>query len=189
MIKPSTILFISLTILIFMVMQILLFWFVLSKSLESIVIDKSHMISDMIANSTILKHRFEDYIKSEEYISMYNNSIRDSEKRYNTNVEVTWKWMFIPVLICVVIIFLSVVYTSYVHNKLDDDELKMDRTDVLNLTMVVFSFLIEVVIIYVLILRYIYISDIDVLLYFISFAKNNEILGPVIGSIPLSIIP
>jgi hypothetical protein len=167
-IKPSTVLLIFCNVLIFMFMQVLLFWFVISKAVENIIIDKSAIIKEIINNSTLIQQKFNNYIHSDEYLTVYNQSLIDKQSRTDFNMNLTWKWMLIPFLIIVTILVIGVIYTAYVHRYTQYNTLKLDKTDLIVLAMVFLSFLTEIIFIFVLVMRYVYVSDMDMVIFFMN---------------------
>lgn len=168
-IKPSTILVIFCNVFIFMLCQILLFWFVISREIENIIVDKSSIVYELIKNSTILQKQLNDYITSEGYQIIYNKSLIDKAKRLEYNLELTWQWMLIPFSIVIGIICFGVLYAAYVHRFTRNNTLKMDKTDIIILAMVFLSFLTEIIIIFVLIVRFVYVSDMDIIIFMGNF--------------------
>ncbi len=173
-IKPSTILVIFCNVLIFMFFQILLFWYVISKEIENIIIDKSLILHDIIQNSTVLHNQLIDYTLSEEYLKVYNQSIEDSEERNQFNISLTWTWMFFPFTIVILIIFIGISYAIYIHRCTSKNNMKLDKTDMIILITVFLSFLTEIIFIFVLIMEYEYVSDMDIIIFFI---KMGSVLG------------
>lgn len=167
-IKPSTILTVFCNVLIFMFMQILLFWYVISRAVENVIIDKSTIIRDVVKSSTELQNRLDKYINSTDYQIIYNQSLIDGKARNDFNVDLTWKWMLIPFSVVIAIITIGVVYTFYVHHYTYYNTLKLDKTDVIILATVFLSFLTELVFIFVLIMRFVYVSDMDMVIFFIN---------------------
>jgi hypothetical protein len=174
-IKPSTILVVFCNVLIFMLMEILLFWYVISKAIEDIIVDKTSIVYGIINNSTRLRTQFNKYVQSEEYAVIYNQSLVDGTERTNFNVNLTWEWMLSPFLIVIIMLFLGLFYTIYVHRCSTDNTLKLDKTDFIILAMVFLSFLTEIIVIFVLIMRYVYISDMEIIIFFMNFALGNFI--------------
>jgi ATP-dependent Zn protease len=168
LIKPSTILIIFCNVLIFMFMQILLFWYVISKAIENIIIDKSSMISNIIKNSTILQEQLNNYINSDTYIQIYNKSLISNKIREDFNIQLTWQWMLFPFLIVIIIISLGLLFALYAHRCTRDNTLKLDKTDIIILGMVFLSFLTEIIVIFVLIMRYVYVSDMEIIKFFMN---------------------
>ncbi len=174
-IKPSTALIIFCNVLIFMLCQILLFWYVISKAVENIIIDKSSIVRDIISNSTVLQHQLTNYIKSTEYSIIYNQSIIDKSKRNEFNINLTFQWMMSPFILVISVLSLAILYTMYVHMYSTNNTLKLDRTDILVLTTVFLSFLTEIIVIYVLIMRYVYISDMEIIIFIINSKMINSV--------------
>lgn len=167
-VKPITILVVFCNVLIFMFMQVLLFWYVISKAVENIIIDKSSVIRDIIRNSTVIQLRLNNYIQSEEYQTIYNQSIIDQIDRTNFNIALTWRWMIIPFLIVIIILIVGLIYTFYVQKCTRYNNLKLDQTDLLILATVFLSFLTEIIFIFVLVMRYVYISDMEMIIFFMN---------------------
>lgn len=168
-IRPSTLIIIFSNVLIFMLMQILLFWYVISREIENIIINKSILIKRIIMDSNIFYSKFNNFIQSEEYINIYNKSINDKKTRIDFNLNLTWEWMLPPFLIVICILIGGIIYAIHIHTKIDQDNpnsLRIDKTDSIILTTVFFSFLTEIIIIFILIMRYVYISDMDIIIFF-----------------------
>lgn len=143
MIKPSTILIIFCNVLIFMFMQVLLFWYVISKAVEVIILDKSTTIKNIIKNSPRLQERLISYTQSNEYTNIKQLSSIDSNNRITYNIDLTWKWMLIPFLIIIIVIFLAIIYEIYLYKFTQYNNLKIDKTDLLVLITVFMSFLLK----------------------------------------------
>ncbi len=167
-IKPSTILIIFSNVLIFMFMQILLFWYIISKAVENIIIDKSSIIGNIVKNSTRLQVKLNEYIQTDDYQIIYNQSLIDKQQRTEYNMKLTWQWMLIPFLLVIIILIIGILYTIYVHRYTSYNTLKLDQTDLILLVTVVLSFLTETIFIFVLVIRYVYISDMDIIIFFIN---------------------
>ncbi len=178
-IKPFTILVIFSNVLSFMFMQTLLFWYVISKAIENIIIDKSYVVREIVRNSTQLRSKLNDYVQSEDYKFIYNQSLFDKQLRTEYNINLTWQWMFAPFLIVIVMLGLGIIYTIYIHRYTRYNTLKLDKTDLIILTMVFLSFLTEIIFIFVLIMRYVYISDMDVIIFFINSDLINSKILPI----------
>lgn len=172
-IKPSTVLIIFCNVLIFMFFQIFLFWFVISKAVENIIIDKTSMVYDIIKNSTTLEQQLNSFINSSDYSTIYNKSIIDSKQRNEYNTQLTWQWMTFPFLVVIIIITIGLFYTAYVHKCTRNNGLKLDKTDIIILGMIFLSFLTEIIVIFVLIMRYVYVSDMEVIKFFINSGIIN----------------
>lgn len=175
MIKPSTILIIFCNVLIFMFMQVLLFWYVISKAVEVIILDKSTTIKNIIKNSPRLQERLISYTQSNEYTNIKQLSSIDSNNRITYNIDLTWKWMLIPFLIIIIVIFLAIIYEIYLYKFTQYNNLKIDKTDLLVLITVFMSFFTEIIFIFVLVTRYIYISDMDMILFTLNSNIGYEI--------------
>jgi hypothetical protein len=175
-IKPSTILVIFSNVIIFMFMQILLFWYVISKEIEHIIINKSSVVKEIIRNSTTLRTKLDLYVQSTEYQQIYKQSLIEKEERINFNMKLTWQWMLIPFLLVTMVLVLGIIYTVYIHRCTRYNTLKLDKTDYIILATVFFAFLTEIIFIFVLVMRYVYISDMDVVLFFINSKFGKELL-------------
>jgi hypothetical protein len=156
-------------------MQTLLFWYVISREVEIIIIDKCSVLREIIKNSTFIQTKINDYVNSEEYQIIYNQSIIDKQKRHEFNVRLTWKWMIVPFSTVIVVLIFSTIYTIYVHKYTQYNTLKLDRTDLIILTTVFLSFLTEIIFIFVLVMRYVYVSDMDMVIFFMN---SNFIMFP-----------
>lgn len=183
-IKPSTILLIFSNVLIFMMMQILLFWYVISKEIEKIITDKSSILKYIIQNSTVLLYKLNEYISSDEYLKVYNQSLSDAEERNKFNISLTWLWMFFPFTSVTIIIFIGIIYAIYIHRCTSKNTMKLDKTDMILLITVFLSFLTEILVIFILIIEYVYISDMDIIIFFI---KMGAVLGIEIDYVFLKI--
>ncbi len=120
-------------------------------------------------DSNIFYSKFNNFIQSEEYINIYNKSINDKKTRIDFNLNLTWEWMLPPFLIVICILIGGIIYAIHIHTKIDQDNpnsLRIDKTDSIILTTVFFSFLTEIIIIFILIMRYVYISDMDIIIFF-----------------------
>jgi len=186
-IKPSTILTVFSNVYIFMYMQLLLFWYKISKTVENILVDKAQIVKDIIQNSKILKTKLNTYVQSEEYQRIYNQSLIDKQARIEFNLKLTWQWMFIPFLIITIILIIGVIYAVYVHRYTQYNTLKLDKTDMINLATVFLGFLTETIFIFVLVMRYIYISDIDMIIFFINSEFGKDIIMSIPSLLPLLI--
>jgi hypothetical protein len=171
-IKPSTILVIFCNVLIFMFMQILLFWYVISKEIENIIIDKSSIAHEIIKNSTKLNNQLNTYLDSKEYALIYNQSLIDKEKRIAFNINLTWTWMFTPFLFVISILTIGILYTIYIHRYTSNNTMKLDKTDLIIIGMVFLSFLTEIIVIFVLIIKYVYISDMEIIIFLINYSSG-----------------
>lgn len=174
-IKPSTILVIFCNVLIFMLMQILLFWYVISKAVENIIVDKSAILRDIIKNSTAVRTRLHEYINSIEYQTIYNQSLIDKQTRTEFNMDLTWKWMMTPFLIVITILCIGSLYSIYIHRYTQYNTLKLDKTDLIVLATVFLSFLTEIIFIFVLVMRYIYVSNIDIIIFLANSKFNTYV--------------
>jgi len=186
LIKPSTILIIFCNVLIFMVAEILLFWYVISDAIENIISEKSSIVKEIIKNSTVLQEQINTYTQSPTYLQIYNQSIIDKEQRITYNINLTWQWMLIPFLFVIGVITVGILYTLYIHNYTSNNSLKLDKTDGILLTLMILSFLTEIIFIFVLVTRYEYISDLDIIIFLMNFYEEIP-SGPTLApfSIPI----
>jgi hypothetical protein len=84
--------------------------------------------------------------------------------------------MLIPFLIVIIILSLGILYTCYVHRYTNNNILKLDKTDILILMMVFMSFLTEIIFIFVLVMRYVYVSDMDMIIFFMTSGIGNMLI-------------
>jgi len=155
----------------------LLFWFVISKAIENIIIDKSSIVKQIIHNSTSLQLQLYNYIQSVEYQTAYNKSIIDKQIRYEFNINLTWQWMQIPFTLVICILGFGLAYTFYIHRYTQNNTLKLDKTDIIILMTVFLSFLTEVIFIFVLVTRYEYVSDMNVIIFLMNSDTFNNLLS------------
>jgi len=172
-IKPSTILVVFFNVLIFMFMEVLLFWYVISKAIENIIIDKSSIVRDIISNSTSLQNQLDTYVNSQQYAVIYNQSLVDAQERTDFNISLTWQWMTAPFSVVIGILVGGLIYTAYIHLYTSNNTLKLDRTDLLVLSLVMLAFLTEIIFIFVLVIRYQYVSDMQVII----FMMNSDLVN------------
>lgn len=155
-----------------MFMQTLIFWYVISKAVENIIIDKSIIIKEIINNSTVLTATLYNYTHSSEYIIAHNKSGHDASQRTEYNYNLTKHWMTVPFSIVVGILSVGTIYTIYIHCFTEFNNLKFDKAHVIILLLVFYAFLAEIAVIFILIMRYVYISDMEVII----FIANSGIL-------------
>lgn len=161
-------------------MQILLFWYIISKAVEGIIIDKTYILKEIFRNSTYVKIQLDNFVQGEEYIKIYNKSILDKDERYNFNTQLTWWWMISPFSVVIGTTFLGIIYTVYIHKYTHNNTLKLDKTDVIILFLLLLCFLTEIIFIFTLVLRYVYISDMDIIIFIMTSGILNLIQFPTV---------
>lgn len=174
-----------------MMSQILIFWYVISKAVENIIIDKSSIIREIFQNSTLLQTQLYGYLNSEEYQKIYNQSMIDKNERTQFNINLTWQWMLIPFLIVIVLLVLGILYAMYVHRYTSNNTLKLDRTDIIILLLLFLCFLTELIFIFTLVMRYVYVSDMDMVVFLMTSGVINFIQLPTLSpfTFPPAIAP
>ena len=98
---------------------------------------------------------------------MTNNELRTE---YNMNLTV--QWMFIPFLVVIIINILGLLYTAYAHYY-KKQELMIDKSDFIILCLVFLAFLTEIAIIFILVMRYVYVSDLDIIIFIMNNVSLN----------------
>ncbi len=188
-VKPITILITFVNVLIFMLAQTMIFWYVVSRSIENIIIDKSSIARDIIHNTTILHLKLEEYIKTKEYLTIYNISLENNKIRTEFNVNLTIQWMLYPFMGTAIAILLGLLYTLYVHKVSKNKSLMIDSADIVVLGLVVVSFATEIAIIFILIMRFVYVSDIEIIIFVMSMIKKLNYLDYISTNYTFTPIP
>jgi hypothetical protein len=174
-----------------MLMQILLFWYVISKAVEIIIIDKSLIVREIFQNSTLLQKQIKGFLNSESYSLIYNQSLIDQKQRNEYNVELTWQWMMIPFSVVIAVLSFGLIYSFYVHRYTSNNTLKLDRTDIIILLLLFLCFLTELIFIFTLVMRYVYVSDMDMVVFMMTSGIVNVLPLPTFSpfTLPPAISP
>lgn len=91
-------------------MEILLFYYIISRLIENVIIDKSTFVKDLLDTNDDLKKIVRDYYNSSEYQKIKEKATLDRQLRETMNIQLTWDSMLAPFIIVMSIIIMSVGY-------------------------------------------------------------------------------
>ncbi len=158
---PINTLIILLTILFFMTIEILFFWYIVSKEIEKIIQDKSNIISTFAKENKDFKEYIEKYMQDNE-----SNLKNSSEYQYKIRSEENYKLFYdkfsIPICVIITCIIINIIYLIHIRRV-------PTKIELLLFGLIIFSFITEFIFYFVVIKEWKYISDNKI--YNILFSK------------------
>jgi hypothetical protein len=109
-----------------MLMEILLFYYIISRLIENVIIDKSTFVKDLLDTNDDLKKVVRDYYNSTEYQRIKEKAVLDRELREIMNIQLTWDSMLAPFIVVISIIIMSVGYEIILVYKLKKPKTHID---------------------------------------------------------------
>ena len=153
--QPANIIILLSNILIFVLMEVLFFWYIASKSVERSIgqkmelfieldqIEEVRQLYDYLLNTTDVNFILEKAIENEEF-----------RNKYNFELLLTWiSPIFIIIIILQIVTIIVLVWKKF----------KFDSIDFLLLTTVLIAFLSEVIFYFIVVNRTILIGDIEII--------------------------
>jgi len=186
--KTSSAIIIFTNVLSFMTMQTIFFWFIVSRSIDKIVLDKSILIKSIAKDNYEFDYQIRKYLNTTEFKNDYNQGLAESILRQEYNINLLWNWMTLPFSVIIGFLILNII----VELAQTDRSKKFDKIDFLILLSVFTAFLSEVVFYFVIINRSRIILDTDLFIFMVKNYDFFKLLGfefelPTFG--PNTIVP
>ena len=161
--RPTTFIITLSNVICFMSLQTLFFWYIVSKSVEQTIDNKTVLVKELADGIPELAKNIEIYAKSEVYEHVKQNALEHRKMRDEYNLELIWKWMIVPYSTIIIGLSMSTLMELYFSIRKNNAPFRFDRVDALILCSVFMAFSTELVFYYVVISRSRNISDMDVL--------------------------
>lgn len=172
--KLSAIIIAFSNILIFITLQTLLFWFIVSKSVENTIDDKTILINDIIIGVPELEQNLDLFIESEQYKYIVEKATGDKILRDEFNKELLLKWMTFPYSFVIIVLVISLLSELYFSFRGINKSHRFDRVDAMIMSTVFLAFVTELIFYYIVISRSRNIPDMDIIRILLNLI-NNEI--------------
>lgn len=172
--NPTLILITFLNIGFFMSVQIIFFYFIASKQLDTIIKSKVDILKNFITydttESTYLKKEIKEYTSNNDFKKKLHASQQTKNKRMEINKLILFqklKYFLIPILI---IIILLTIYIIYSNNKNDKS---LSVSNKILIFFVLFAFTTELIFYFTIVNNYQFTGDIEILnILYKSIASN-----------------
>jgi hypothetical protein len=181
---PSNLIIMFSNILAFMIMQSLFFWYIVSKSVENVVDEKTGLLVGLGNNIPQFKKILLDYIvDSERTQFILEKASSDSIKRRSYNLDLMWTWIGPPFITILSFLFLSFMVLLIFHKRF-----KFTYKDFYLLCTVFLAFLTEILFYFTVISRSRILGDMEIvkiLLTIISGTEEDFIIDNIVSLPPL----
>ena len=190
--NPANLIIMFSNILAFMVMQSLFFWFIVSKSVENVIDEKTELLIKLGENIPQIKELLVDYIKdSEETDKILEKAYKDYNQRELYNINLIWEWIGPPFITILTMLIITCVILVFNKN------FKFTRKDFYLLCTVFLAFFTEILFYFTVISRSRILSDMEVLKILLTVISDGkdintfifEILFPDTVDVPQTLPP
>jgi len=161
-------------IFIFIVIEIIFFWYILSYQIVYIIEDKAYLIVLAAQQNPDLKQQILEYLTNNASTDISQNAIIDKEARDAYNYQLIFTYLG-PMIYAIFAILITIAFYKLIGYRiinwlfgLQYNGAKMSCSSYILLVCVIFSFLTEIIYYYVVINQWNFISDAEVILLMIS---------------------
>jgi hypothetical protein len=148
---------ILLTVLFFIIVQTLFFLYIVSKQYDSIILDKSEILTMLGDNNNIIQS-YINKAKETKLKEFKEKAEKENLKRYELNKELVIKYCFIPSMVISGLLLLVILYSIF--NRKGD---KWTYVETISLILILTSYLTELYFFFFIVRKYEMLGDIEIL--------------------------
>jgi hypothetical protein len=177
--NPSLGLITFLNIGFFMLVQIIFFYLIASKQLDTIIKSKIDILNNFKCYDTVesnyLDSKISTYVDSDDFIDKKLKSQETKKKRMEVNKKILFeklKFFLIPILIIIISYFLYFIW-SYIKYKNTDKYKCLSKSDQILIFFVLFAFSTELIFYFTIVRNYQFTGDMEIInILYKSIASN-----------------
>jgi amino acid transporter len=168
MIKLTSVILILANVLVFIIFQVIFFYFIGSDQLNTLIGEKVDIVNEYLKYNPDYKSKLKDYIDSNEIQSMISKAQDEKKERSKKNINHILLWIGIPVGILLILMFLCVILLKIF-------KVEWTAIDNVGLTLIVTAYVTELAIYFGVIKKYEFLGD-QTLYYYIYDLFKKEII-------------
>lgn len=167
MIKLTSIILILANVLVFIIFQVIFFYFIGSEQLNTLIGEKVDIVNEYLKYNSDYKSTLKDYIESNEVQSIVSKAQEEKEERNRKNLNHILLWFGIPVGVLLILLFLCIILLKIF-------KVEWTAIDNVGLTLIVTAYATELAIYFGVIKKYDFLGD-QALYYYIYDLFKKEI--------------